>query len=145
MTKLPRANHLISGGPQGRGSRPPRTLRLAIAGDSPCHLCTAACCKQNGHDYAALLQGDEIRRFAAFSTDARIDAGGGRVVIEKVLPYVNGRCQVLGEDERCTIYQDRPAACRAFPCVAHFNRDGIGAHGKFLLRNAPVLAMLESL
>jgi Fe-S-cluster containining protein len=58
---------------------------------------------------------------------------------------VNGRCQFLGEDDRCTIYEDRPAACRAFGCIADFNRDGIGAHGTFLRRNAPVLAMLENL
>ena len=122
-----------------------RVVRIAIVGESPCDLCTAACCRQNGHEYAALLQGEEVRRFAPFSADARIDAGGGRVVVEKVLPYVNGRCQFLGAGDRCTIYEDRPAACRAFQCVAHFNRDGIGAHGEFLRRNPPVLNLLNSL
>jgi Fe-S-cluster containining protein len=123
-----------------------RSVRIAILGDNPCHLCTAACCKQNGHDYAALLQGDEVRKFAAFAIDARIDTGGARgVVVEKVLPYVNGRCQFLGEDDRCTIYEDRPAACRAFGCVGDFNREGIGAHGLFLRRNAPVLRILQDL
>jgi Fe-S-cluster containining protein len=120
-------------------------VRIAILGHNPCHLCTAACCKQNGHDYAALLRDREIRRFAAFSVDAPIDAGDGRIVIEKVLPYVNGRCQFLGEDDRCAIYEDRPQACRAFGCVGEFNRNGIGAHGTFLRRNAPVLQMLEGL
>ena len=122
-----------------------RSIRIAIVGENPCHLCTAACCRQNGHDYAALLQGEEIRKFAAFSAAARIDAGGGQIVIEKVLPYVNGRCQFLGNDDRCTIYEDRPRACRAFGCVGEFNRVGIGAHGMFLRRNAPVLQMLERL
>ena len=121
-----------------------RRIRIAILGDSPCQLCTAACCKQNGHDYAALLRGDETRKFAAFCVDAPM-RDGGRVLIEKVLPYVNGRCQFLGDDDRCTIYEDRPQACRAFQCVDHFNRDGIGAHGPFLARNAPVLRMLEGL
>jgi hypothetical protein len=135
----------FSGGPQGRGRGPrAKRLRLAILGNSPCHLCTAACCKQNGHEYAALLQGDEIRKFAAFSAEVPIDAGG-RVVVERVLPYVNGRCQFLGEDDRCTIYPDRPQACRAFSCIDHFNAEGIGAHGPFLVRNAPVLRLLEEL
>jgi hypothetical protein len=144
MTTSPRTNTPFRGGPQGRGLRRPRTLRIAILGECPCHLCTAACCKQNGHDYAALLQGDEVRKFAAFSIDARI-ASGDRVVVEKVLPYVNGRCQFLGEDDRCTIYPDRPQACRAFACVEHFNSDGIGAHGPFLKPNAPVLQLLNEL
>ena len=51
-----------------------RRLRLAILGDSPCYLCSAACCKQNGHAYAALLQGDdERRRFAPFAIDVAIE------------------------------------------------------------------------
>jgi Fe-S-cluster containining protein len=122
----------------------PRCVRIAIVGGSPCELCTAACCKQNGHDYAALLSEHEIRKFAAFSVDAPI-RDGERVVIEKVLPYVDGRCQFLGGDDRCRIYDDRPAACRAFQCVEHFNADGPGRHSLFLQRNDRVLALLESL
>jgi Fe-S-cluster containining protein len=121
-----------------------KRLRLAILGNSPCHLCTAACCKQNGHAYAAVLRGDEIRKFAAFSVDAPIRSGD-RVIVEKVLPYVDGRCQFLGDDDRCTIYPDRPAACRTFECIDHFNQDGIGAHGPFLARNAGVRQMLQEL
>ncbi len=121
-----------------------RRVRVAIVGASPCHLCCAACCKQNGHEFAVLLSGDEVRRFAPFSVDVPIRAGG-RVVVERVLPYVDGRCQFLGPDDRCTIYEDRPAACRAFECVAHFNRDGVGRHGPFLVGNAPVREMLEAM
>jgi Fe-S-cluster containining protein len=116
-------------------------LRLAILGDSPCGLCTAACCKQNGHDYAAILRGDEVRRFAAFAIDVPI-GDGDRIVTERVLPYVDGRCQFLGEDDRCTIYEDRPGACRAFQCVEYFNQRGVGAHGSFLQRNGAVLKTL---
>jgi Fe-S-cluster containining protein len=117
------------------------TLRLAILGNSPCGLCTAACCKQNGHEYAAILRGDEVRKFAAFGIDVPI-RDGERVVTERVLPYVDGRCQFLGEDDRCTIYDDRPGACRAFECVEHFNQRGVGAHGSFLHRNRAVLKTL---
>lgn len=120
------------------------SVRLAILGHSPCHVCTAACCRQNGHDYAAILRGDEVRKFAPFAIDVPFRAQGG-VIVERVLPYVHGRCQFLDEDDRCRIYDDRPAACRAFECIPHFNREGIGRHGLFLKRNPRVREMLESL
>lgn len=124
-------------------------LRLAILGDSPCHLCTAACCKQNGHAYAALLQADEIPRFRPFATTALFrdssGGGGGAVSTEYVLPYLNGRCQFLGDDNLCTIYDSRPQSCRTFQCISHFNAHGQSRHGLFLQRNPAVLALLESL
>ena len=120
--------------------------RLAILGESPCHLCYAACCKQNGHDYAVLLEGDERRQFGPFAMDVRIDAGG-RTVIERVLPYRDGRCVFLGDDDRCTVYEDRPVNCRRFQCVRYFHQHGAGpaGHGEFLLRNRGVLEILEGL
>ena len=48
-----------------------RRLRLAILGNSLCYLRSAACCKQNGHAYAALLQGDDERR--RFAIDVAIE------------------------------------------------------------------------
>ena len=120
------------------------SMRLAIIGSSPCHLCTAACCRQNGHEFAAILRGDEVRKFAAFSVDVPFQSERG-VVTERVLPYTDGRCQFLDEEDRCRIYDDRPAACRTFECVPHFNRRGVGQHGPFLQRNPKVRAMLESL
>ena len=121
-----------------------RHIRIAILGDSPCEACTASCCKQNGHAYAALLRGDEVRKFAAFSVDARI-ADDERVIIEKVLPYVDGKCQFLGDDDRCAIYDDRPTACRLFQCTESFNADGIGQHGTFLQRNPTVECILATM
>jgi Fe-S-cluster containining protein len=121
-----------------------RTVRIAILGDSPCHLCTAACCKQNGHAYAALLRGDEVRRFAPFAIDVPIQGDAG-VIFERVLPYRDGRCQFLGDDDRCTIYEDRPMSCRLFQCVEQFNSERIGEHGMFLKRNPVVLMMLKQL
>jgi Fe-S-cluster containining protein len=126
-------------------SREMRRIRIAIFGDSPCDGCVAACCKQNGHAYAAVLRGEEVRRFAPFAVDVPIERADGRVVFERVLPYVNGRCQFLGDDERCTIYEDRPGACRAFQCVGAFNAEGLGMHGMFLERNPRVRVMLEML
>jgi Fe-S-cluster containining protein len=121
-----------------------RRIRLGIFGESPCGICTAACCKQRGHEFAALLRGDEVRRFAAFAVDVPIRAGE-RIVIERVLPYREGRCQFLGNDDRCTIYEDRPMACREFQCVTAYNRDGVGDHGRFLQNNPAVREMLDQL
>jgi Fe-S-cluster containining protein len=119
-----------------------RNVRLAILGESPCEKCFAACCKQNGHDFAVLLQGDEVRKFAPFAIDVHIQRGD-QLIPERVLPYRNNRCQFLGDDDRCTIYEDRPQSCRAFQCVKDFNRDGIGEHGRFLQLNPRVCELLE--
>lgn len=116
-------------------------MRLETPTISPCHKCFAACCKQNGHEFAALLQGDEVRRFAAFAQRVTIRQDD-LLRVEHVLPYVSGKCQFLGDDDLCTIYEDRPAACRAFECAPHFHRDGLGRHGEFLVRNPRVLAIL---
>jgi Fe-S-cluster containining protein len=121
-----------------------RRIRLAIFGDCPCDSCIAACCKQDGHEYAVLLEGDERRKFAAFSMGVRIDTGG-RTTTERVLPYVNGRCQFLGHDDRCTIYEDRPINCRRFECISgfHFRGGNLEAHSEFLKRNPRVRELLE--
>ena len=120
-------------------------LRLAILGPSPCHLCRANCCKQNGHDYAVLLEADEWRRFAPFCVEVRVDAGAC-VTTERVLPYRDGRCQFLDDDDRCTIYEDRPANCRKFECAPgfHFGGSDVSGHSVFLQRNPDVRELLES-
>lgn len=124
-----------------------RQVRIAVLGASPCERCVAACCRQNGHEFAALLQGDrEQRRFAAFSVESTFrDETTGAIRVERVLPYVDGRCQFLGPDDRCTIYEDRPRACRQFECAPHFAANGPGDHGIFLRRNPHVRELLESL
>ena len=120
-----------------------RRVRVAIVGASPCGSCRANCCRQNGHEFAVLLRGEEVRRFAPFAVDVQIERQGGGVVSERVLPYVGGRCQFLGEDGLCTIYEDRPASCREFECVRFFNAEGVGRHGRFLQLNPDVRARLE--
>lgn len=116
-------------------------MQLETRSISPCHKCFAACCRQNGHEFAALLQGDEVRKFAAFAERVAIRQEDS-LRVEYVLPYVAGKCQFLGDDDRCTIYEDRPTACRAFECAPQFHRDGSGQHGEFLQRNPHVLAIL---
>ena len=128
-----------------------RSIRLALFGASPCHLCDAACCRQNGHEYAVLLEAGEWGKFAAFSEAVSIAAGAGdgprAPRVERVLPYRDGRCVFLGGDDRCTIYEDRPANCRRFECVGGYHRGGsdVGSHDAFLERNPGVREMLEKI
>jgi len=121
-----------------------RTVRIAIVGNSPCGSCVAACCKQNGHDYAVLLRGDEVRKFAAWSINAQLKQDD-QLITERVLPYAEGRCQFLGTDDGCTIYEDRPQSCREFECVTAYNNDGVGRHGRFLQLNPHVLKLLDEM
>jgi Fe-S-cluster containining protein len=124
-----------------------RRFRIAILGESPCGECRAAnCCRQNGHDYAVLLEPHEHARFRPFAIDVPIDHAGQRVV-EKVLPYVSGRCQFLGDDNRCLIYDDRPVNCRRFQCIEQYHSRGTTPHrhGQFLQLNPDVLQRLEAL
>ena len=120
-------------------------LRIAILGSSPCGQCVAACCKQNGHEFAAILDDDERRRFAPFAQMVALRRSDGTLTSEFVLPYRDGRCQFLGDDDRCTIYDDRPRACRAFECAPKFNANGIDRHDPFLERNPWVLELLKSM
>ena len=123
----------------------PRRLRLAILGASPCHLCRANCCRQNGHNYAVLLDASEWRKFAPFCVELQVQ-GGACATTERVLPYRDGRCQFLDDDARCTIYEDRPINCRRFECAPGFDGGGGGGgHSEFLRRNPDVLAMLHNL
>jgi hypothetical protein len=91
-----------------------------------------------------LLRPHEYARFAPFSSIVPMDSGGERVW-ERVLPYVGGRCQFLGEDDRCTIYEDRPLSCREFECVRCYNAGGVGRHGRFLDLNPDVRVLLDGL
>ena len=122
-----------------------RTVRIAIVGASPCDRCVAACCRQNGHEFAVLLQGEiERRRFAAWSMDAPIRSND-RIITERVLPYVDGKCQFLGADHLCTIYESRPQSCREFECTKAYNSEGIGRHRRFLQLNPHVLKLLQTM
>ena len=120
-------------------------LRIAILGASPCDQCVAACCKQNGHEFAAILAEDERARFGPFAQIVTLQRSDGTLAGEMVLPYREGRCQFLGADDRCTIYDDRPRACRAFECAPKFNARGVNDHDSFLQWNPQVLQLLRSL
>ena len=122
-----------------------RKLRIAILGASPCDRCVAACCRQNGHEFAVILEEDERVRFGPFAQMVSMRRSDGTLASEFVLPYRDGRCQFLGDDDRCSVYDDRPRACRAFECTTKFNAHGIDRHDPFLMRNPRVLELLQSM
>ncbi|HYE18901.1 MAG TPA: YkgJ family cysteine cluster protein [Tepidisphaeraceae bacterium] len=120
-------------------------LRLAILGASPCPQCRAACCTQNGHAFAVLLQPHEYARFAPFAVPLSVIGDDGRPTVERVLPYTDtGRCQFLDPATKlCAIYDDRPQSCRNFECTRFYNQFGVGRHHDFLGLNPDVRELLE--
>ncbi|MDB5328214.1 MAG: YkgJ family cysteine cluster protein [Phycisphaerales bacterium] len=124
--------------------RPPkdaRTVRIAIVGPSPCEQCNAACCKQSAWPYAVLLQDeDERRRFRPWSTTTLLADADGETKSVQVIGYREGRCPFLGEDDRCTVYEDRPLSCRQFECTRRFGQDET-----FFDRNPAVRTLLVGL
>lgn len=126
-------------------------IRIAILGASPCNQCSAACCRRTVSEYAILLQtAEERRRFAPWSVTLPVREADGTLRHERVIPYRDdgeggGRCPFLGDDDRCTIYDDRPIACRRFECTRHFNQHGLLRHGLFLRGNRAVANLLETI
>jgi Fe-S-cluster containining protein len=98
---------------------------------------------------ARLLRAPGGRRAAEVLAirDRRPHRAGRRDIIEKVLPYRDGRCIFLGDDDRCTIYEDRPANCRRFECTRAYHLGGrdVTRHGIFLQRNPAVRYLLDQL
>jgi Fe-S-cluster containining protein len=95
-----------------------------------------------------LLEGEgERQRFAVFAIDVTVRGVDGVMRCERVLPYRRGRCAFLGEDDRCTIYEDRPVNCQRFQCVSGYHLGGgdLSRHSEFLERNADVLDRLEGM
>ena len=118
----------------------PRTIRIAIIGPSPCERCDAACCRQSAWAYAVLLQSDaEHRRFAPWSTTVLLNDVDGVTRTAHVIGYRDGRCPFLGDDDQCSIYEDRPLSCRQFECTKRFGNDA-----SFFDANPRVAAMLRA-
>lgn len=96
----------------------------------PCSSCEAACCKTYGH--VGLLD-DEKDKYE----HARKHRNN-----EWIIPAVDGRCPYLGDDDRCSIYEDRPRACRDFSCVHTYGLFGV-QHGEFLAFHPEVASLIE--
>lgn len=114
----------------------------------PCESCQAVCCHHTlGHSYAVALDVSEHRQFRDVAIELPAAEAEALVLepgeeLPRVLPYVDGKCVMLGDDNRCTAYETRPRLCRQFNCMygyaAHPNR-----HASFLENNPQVPQLIE--
>jgi Fe-S-cluster containining protein len=54
----------------------------------------------------------------------------------------NGDCVFLNND-RCSIYEEHPVACRTFNCLSGYEAHGSGRHAFFLQDNPDVLRLVQ--
>ena len=102
----------------------------------PCQHCTGCCCRQSwGHTYAVILTPVDLAFFDSYSV-LNSDQ-------DKVLPYVDGKCIFLSEDNLCEVYEKRPELCRKFSCTNGYNLKGEGMHSFFLEDNPHVVSLIE--
>jgi Fe-S-cluster containining protein len=86
-------------------------LRGEHGSDVPCNGCTA-CCRSS--QFVAIAP-DEVRTLARIPTELLFPAPR-RPPGHMVLGYdERGHCPML-VDDRCSIYEDRPRACRTYDC-----------------------------
>jgi len=112
-----------------------RRTRAALmeAGDAdvPCGECSACCTTS----HFVHVRPDETRTLARIPRELQFPAPGmskGNVV----LGYdEQGRCPVLADDGRCSIYEDRPLTCRTYDCRV-FAAAGIAADREPITRQA---------
>jgi len=118
----------------------PTDEELSRLPEPPCQGCTGACCKQQGpeYNYSVMLTPEDGDKFDDVAW--WYDHPDGFYV--RGLPYEDGKCVYLGDDNRCTIYEERPQICRRFNCLVGYRPEGLS---EFLKRNSPVVTLIESL
>ncbi len=84
------------------------------ARDVPCNGCTACC-----RNIIIMLLPDEGDDVEKYEHEPVIDPRTGEVAGYIIPQKPNGECHYLG-DGSCTIYEHRPAVCRAFDCRLQF-------------------------
>lgn len=114
----------------------------------PCDQCTAVCCRQYSHDYAAEIGPDEEDSFPEAiwwqdSNPGLLAALNDHNPVLRVLPYVDGKCVNLGEDNRCKRYDTRPEVCQSFSCVSSYKARPSGEHGYFCDDHPEVVQLIE--
>lgn len=119
--------------------KPPKNLDVAmeqlhdeVFGRTNCLNC-ANCCKTTGPlftdtDIARIARHLRMKPGAFIATYLRIDEENDYVLQE--LP-----CSFLNRDNRCSIYEHRPKACREFP---HTNRKKFHQIGALTLKNVAI-------
>ncbi len=114
---------------------------VTVTPDPPCQHCSGLCCVQKsfGHKFAVGLEEREYDQFPESVWHPSRYLGEGNI---RVLPYVNGRCIHLSDDNRCKIYDRRPENCRQFNCVSRYYSRGMH-HGFFLEDNPDLVQIIE--
>ncbi len=105
----------------------------------PCEYCTACCCKQTTHQFAVLLDENEVE---AFDKACLVKSHEDNNITTWALPYENRKCVYLGDNDRCKIYNKRPRRCREFNCVNGYKCKG-EHHSFFLEDNPGVVSLIE--
>jgi len=106
-------------------------LRHEADADVPCGDC-CACCSTS---HFVHVGPEEVDALAHIPADLRFPAPGMPAGHE-VLGYdQRGRCPMLGDDGRCTIYEHRPLTCRTYDCRV-FAAAGIDADRDEVTRRA---------
>jgi len=86
-----------------------------------CRTCPAYCCSYDlivvtRRDITRLAKHHGVSYALAEERFTKMEKGYGRVLRHKHDTVFKSTCQFLHPTERrCTIYEDRPAACRGFP------------------------------
>lgn len=116
--------------------------------EPPCAACTGACCRNSEyghHKFAVILDSEEEDDYEHvwLDEDGVSAKDGSEGPLFPVIPYKDGRCIYLGDDNRCTIYERRPALCREFTCLSGYRRHGDKGHGFFLEDHPEVVELIE--
>lgn len=104
-----------------------------------CDSCSGVCCKQSDNRPFAvmLVDGDNAEDYQTIEADDGIDDD----VKVKAIPYRDGKCIYLSDENRCTIYEKRPVLCREFYCFTNYDPEKRLSF--FLEDNPEVVELIE--
>jgi Fe-S-cluster containining protein len=95
----------------------------------PCKKCGALCCQYFSFEIDEpddFEQFDDIRWYICHEgVSVHIDEDGGWYI------QIMNRCNMLGDDDRCTIYEDRPTICRTYGDECEYTGDDYGYRAEF--------------
>ena len=101
----------------------------------PCSKCNSACCRQFGNaKFAVGLEDDED-----FPEAKLYKLPSGKV---RGLPFKDGKCIHLGDDNLCKVYDKRPKMCRQFNCLYSYYVFG-NAHGNIIQHNPHLVPLIQ--
>lgn len=106
-----------------------------------CINCKNHCCGQNKNLKAPILLPNEVDLLKESSESFIVDD----ITFYRLKRSENGNCIFLGENNRCTIYNDRPYECRIYPYI--LTQNGLILHDDcFDVKNVfskPIIPQLD--